>query len=985
MNAGVEAAVRDLLDSPALDQAASNARQGWIRQQFGIGTSWSVPEGVVTLGHQVSLLATGMPSTIDEIPVDLRIRLESLAGCLDIAARMTEERAREFAKLAATIYLVAQQPTRALRVIRRLRVLDRVDAAMVPLHRILETAYQMQGSRTVDAVTDAVSGAAFGELGHTLQEGLLESISDPAAFRVLREIEIGLRYRELHDIRGVASALLPAAYLARAYEGPSWSRRSEFLPSQLSVVNDGYLEDDRSFVSTPTGTGKTFLAELRIAHELRGNPDALIAYVAPLNALARQVHRDLRRRLVSVGDVTLWTGAYEIDPTVEDLGNVLVTTPEKLDSILRLDLASDPRSEDLRKRLSLVIADEAHQTGDGPRGVLYEFLLLRLKRRFDEMRLVALSAVQANPAPFARFLSSQGTQARVHEVQWSATSVWDLLWTKGGELRARREISDPPRLARPKQTKAAGALAAATLLQQVESILLVESRRDWAESLAAEIYAQYRDYLEQRLLQNAAGSDGAVEQLEDLALEIQERLYENHPLANFVRVGLAVHHAGLPPTIRRRIEELARRQLIHTVVATTTLAEGVDLPFRAVVLCRLALPFGQPFRAARIRNIRGRAARPGYAADGIFLVLEPENVDTAAYQYFRDHYWDESVETVESPSALGDLFSTEPIRFGPVMRSLESQLMAFFSENEVEPSAAGGVAAETLFSEVFESGSIELSRLAGRVQEAADHMLEAPALLQGASPMRPTGFGRAAILGGLSASSALLVRDALLVSAPEFESIVDEGGIAELAIRLAWLPWEAVESTDEYRNTLSRRKPFNRSVGRLDHLVDGRLDAQYGMARLLLSRRLLPEIAEAEPEAIRGRTSDDRLARLVEWGGRTSGVLPWALTGVLRIAESLAPETAELFSLQALVAPYVQYLAAWVPAQGGAELVRRGLVDRDSVLRLLRSSELWDASAFDLLVWARDNEAEARELVGERQYAYLLQNAPDEPYEDESD
>jgi hypothetical protein len=977
MNSAVEAVLREVLTSASIDRAAADAQMAWVRLQFGLSTRWSLGEDVVGIAHQVALLSSDIPPSLDEIPLDLRMRLESLAGCMDIAARVTDDRAREFAKLAATIYIVAQQPTRAARVARRLRAAQGVEPPLVGLYRILQTAYRMNGARTVSSVTDAVSRETFGETGHAFADALSATSWEPAIFRLLRETEVALRYRQEHDLRQVADGFLPPTYVEHAYDGPNWSRRNELLPSQVSVIRNGYLRSQRCLVSTPTGTGKTFLAELRIASELRSNPFGLVVYIAPLNALARQVYRDFERRLSTVARITLWTGAYEIDESVSNLGNVLVTTPEKLDSILRLNLADDLRSADLLQRLCLVIADEAHQVSDGSRGVLYEFLLLRLKRRLPNLDLVAMSAVQSDAAPYARFLRSNSESADVHQVDWSATSIWDLLWTKTGELRARRELGPAPRVARPKQAKAAAALAVATLLERSESVLLVETRRDWAEALADEIFKQYRDYLDERLARNAR-DHASTEELESFAREIAERLYPSHPLIQYVRCGLAVHHAGLPPSIRRRVEELTRRELIHTVVSTTTLAEGIDLPFRVVVLCRLALPFGQPIRAARLRNIRGRAARPGYASDGIFLILEPENVDTATYQYFLDHYWDESVETAESPSALTDLFSTEPIRQQPALRSLQSQLLAFFAENSVELSDAGSIASETLFAEASEQESFLVSRLAAGIQRTTEAMLQSPPLLKVASPVSPTTFGRAAILGGLSASSALLIRDALLANLPELQGILDESGERELAVRLAWLPWEAVETTEEYRNALSQRRPFPRSVDRLPSLLDRRLTTQYEMTRLLLSQRLLQDLADGEAETVRGRTADDRLARLVEWGGRTSAVLPWTLTGVLRVAEALVGESPDVAVVSAVASPYVQFLSAWVPSQGGAELVRRGILDRDAALRILEVSDLWDSPADDLISWARVHEAEAVALIGNREYRSLLRNLPDD-------
>ncbi|QYG91165.1 DEAD/DEAH box helicase [Iamia sp. SCSIO 61187] len=977
MNEDVEMVLRQVLQPPAIDEAFADARDAWTRVQFGLNVKWSLPEAVVTIAHQVALFSADIPPILNEVPTDLRIRLEALASTIDIAARLTPDRTRELSKLAAALYLGALQPTRALRSARSLRSIPGLEPSLIRAHRILEGAYRLNGAQTVDAVVAAASREWLGDTGAGLDQVLAAALSDPATFRLLREAEFALRYRTQHDLLQLAADRVPPEYVDRAYGGPPWARRQELLPSQAAAVGAGLLDSLRAFVSTPTGTGKTFLAELRIAREMATNPASLTVYVAPLNALARQVHRDFQRRLSSICAVTLWTGAYELDESVADLGNVLVTTPEKFDSILRLSLSADERSLDLLERLSLVIADEAHQVADGPRGLLYEFLLMRAMRRRPDVAVLALSAVQTDPDPLVRFLEHEANPARLHEVDWSATSVWDVLWAKNGDLVARGDLRTPPRLPRPKQTKAAAALAAATLVERLESVLLVESRRDWAESLAAELYGQYREYLDRRLSENLTSESDRAE-LEGLADEVEARLYPGHPLAAYVRVGLAVHHAGMPPTIRRRVEELARREVLHTLVATTTLAEGVDLPFRAVVLCRLALPFGQPFRASRIRNIRGRAARPGFASDGLFIVLEPENTNSAAHQYFVDHYWDGTVEAIDSPSALADLFSNEPIRRAPVIRRLESQLLAYYSENEVNLEDAGNVGAQTIFARSVGSGSHEASRLAAGIQRMTERMLEPPALLRVASPITPTPFGRGAILGGLSAASALLIRETLLMRAEAMVELIGSEGSAELAIRLGWLPWEAVETTDEYRDALSRRRPFERTAARLVALRDPRLSEIYDMSRLLISRRLLPELAENEEKVVRGRTSDDRLARLVEWGGRAASILPWTLTGVLRVAESLSEENDLIAQASAAVAPYVVQFSAWVPSPGGAELVRRGVLERDAALALLSASDLWDESSAHIVEWARDNSEVATELVGSRAYSSLVRNSPNE-------
>jgi hypothetical protein len=340
------------------------------------------------------------------------------------------------------------------------------------------------------------------------------------------------------------------------------------------------------------------------------------------------------------------------------------------------------------------------------------------------------------------------------------------------------------------------------------------------------------------------------------------------------------------------------------------------------------------------------------------------------------------VETVEPPSAVADLLSLEPIRQQPALRCLEGQLLAYFSEHEVELPDAGRIANETLFAQATGVSQTELSRVVAGVQRVTERMLEEPALLKVASPISPTAFGRAAILGGMSAASARLVRQALLANIEVVAAMIESDAVLELAVRLAWLPWEAVEATDQYRNTVSRRRRFERDVNRLPGLIDQRLATHYDRSRDLLSQRSLQDLAtdgdSSAPSAV-----NERLAGLVKWGGRFSGLLPWTLTGVLRIVESMTEEVTPLSAVASAVGPYAQFMGAWVSAPGGAELVRRGQLDRDSALRLLEASSLWDAPAYELVDWVGANRTHAIELVGEREVFGLLGEGGE--YEDRDD
>jgi hypothetical protein len=88
--AAVEEALRALLERPAVDQAVADSQDAWIRVQFGLSTRWSLPEGVIAIGHQVALLSSDVPPSLSQIPSDLRLRLEALAGSVDIGGSTRE-------------------------------------------------------------------------------------------------------------------------------------------------------------------------------------------------------------------------------------------------------------------------------------------------------------------------------------------------------------------------------------------------------------------------------------------------------------------------------------------------------------------------------------------------------------------------------------------------------------------------------------------------------------------------------------------------------------------------------------------------------------------------------------------------------------------------------------------------------------------------------------------------------------------------------
>lgn len=970
-----------LLDPAAIGAALEQAERSWIAHVITGAPQPDLPEDVIILGHQATLLTRYAPVRMSDWHPELLTRVNDLASAISLSARLGGERQVEFARLAAHLFSSGLQPTRALQTAQHLRRASPDDRLERDLLRDLNASYRLGGATTAQEVLGALAAHVKVEANLRSVLAALATSGDAHAFRIAREIESALAERVAHDVRASVSGYISESYLTTSYAAEQrWRRRTELLPPQYEVLAAGFLADADSVVTTPTGTGKTYLAELRIAAVLSRSDATLAVYVAPLNALARQVWRNLSARLTSLGDVTLWTGAYEID-TSASLGRVVVTTPEKLDGIIRFALTGDERSLELLERIALVIADEAHHVSSGARGITYEFLLTRLRMLKPTLQIVALSAVQPDLAPMARWIAGiHRSPASTHSIGWESSQVWDLLWQKPGDLIMRRDYTSAARLARPSKVKEASALLVAAFLRRSESVLVVETRRDWAQALAKELYDNYREYLETRMEANGANTEGAMARIQLAADEIGAFLYPDHPLVEYLKVGLAFHHAGLPPQVRRLVEELARREIVHTVVSTTTLAEGIDLPFRAVVLCRLALPYGEPLRRARIRNIRGRAARPSYSSDGLFVVVEPEKTDTAAYQYFLDHYWESTVDTVESQSGLIELFAVDRLRQAAARRSLQRQLLAVYSEQDFEYEEIDEIARSTLLQIATGADSGPARGLREAIRTETHAMLQRPALLKVASPVDVTDFGRAAVLGGLSAASALMVRGRLTGEVDRLTSMTAQDP-ANAAIRASYLPWEAVEASEKYRELMMRRSGpgFVRDPERIDVLNDDRLSEDYRRAELLLLPLTFEEIAMqySADVAVKGKGVNERVAGLVEWAHRVGGVLPWALSGVLRVGESLQVDEVGLQGLLAVWAPYVTYMSSWVASPAIGDFARRGVIDRDTAIQLLRGAELWNAAPEDLIGWLYSHQADAVALVGERQVLRLMAGVPD--------
>ncbi|HEY4277840.1 MAG TPA: DEAD/DEAH box helicase [Conexibacter sp.] len=410
----------------------------------------------------------------------------------------------------------------------------------------------------------------------------------------------------------------------------------ELWSGQAVALRSGLLDDtfDAWSFSAPTGTGKTFLSRLLILATLRASQGKKAIYIVPSRALVRQVTQDLAKSLGDIGievlSVTPQLVALD-DGEDESLqqADVLVLTPEKADLLIRIKAT-------VMDEVCLVIIDEAHHIENGTRGVLLELYLWRLKQLAGgQARFVFMSAVAPNVDTLADWMGhrpggvsvsnrSTGMRVGVYEFRkrGRATQGW-IRYTDGTDLCAIEAKAD--------RTQVRGIPQLAAVLGATGPVLVVAKGKKTAENLAEAFVRALPGDADCRL-DNEALESPVIQRLDS---RLEREMYAHVPLRNFLKAGVAYHHAGLPPRVREAVEAAISARYIRYVFATTTLAEGVNFPFSSVIVQSLVVREA-PGQASDWRivtprtfwNIAGRAGRAGYDYEGQVVLYGPSlNLD----------------------------------------------------------------------------------------------------------------------------------------------------------------------------------------------------------------------------------------------------------------------------------------------------------------------------------------------------------------------
>ncbi len=383
----------------------------------------------------------------------------------------------------------------------------------------------------------------------------------------------------------------------------------ELWPPQEKAIIKGLLEGKSLLVVTPTASGKTLIALLATAKTVIESRKKTI-YITPLKALANEKHEEFKDffegvylgkgKQLSVG---ISTGDdLNVDPSYLSRYDVIITTNERLDSIIRHKVK-------WLEDVGLFVFDEVHLLDDETRGGTLEFVLTEIMSWFSNTQVLALSATVKNYKEIASWLNMQAVYDDWRPVTLlEGVAYDDKVVYKSGEVDTIERKGALLQDVVNKELKEGG-----------QCLVFAETRKKALE------LAKTLAYVSRRYSQVP---------IEQVYPEEEEDTTLTKTLRSLIPLGVAFHHAGLPASYRRFVENLFRENKIKVICSTPTLAAGVNLPARTVIInsvYRFNDEGREPIKVIEYKQMAGRAGRPKYDKIGKCIILAQDEYQVDVY------------------------------------------------------------------------------------------------------------------------------------------------------------------------------------------------------------------------------------------------------------------------------------------------------------------------------------------------------------------
>ncbi|MBA7476719.1 hypothetical protein ES707_12113 [subsurface metagenome] len=410
---------------------------------------------------------------------------------------------------------------------------------------------------------------------------------------------------------------------------------------QKEAIQKGLFFRKSFLVCAPSGSGKTLIGEVCAVNNVFQKFGKSI-YLVPYKALATEKYVHFKKSYERFGVKTeLSIGDYDVDDDKLEQADIVVTTYEKMDSILR-----NFYDKEWIFDISTIIIDEIHIIGESDRGPRLESLIVRLNEFLGNPQIIGLSATIANPEFFNGWLTSLGNH--------TSLIISD---ERPVPLHYRIEVTQNKDSTLKKIIK--------STLNDGGQALIFLNRRKSTQQTAQNLKNLVKALISEKELK-------ACKKIGDRLNKIKGR---HNELKKVVKCGVAFHHAGLLPKERKLVEDAYRKHALKVICCTTTLSAGINVPARVVIIKDFkkyvtsghniknfkgfyengdGFSYFKAFSANEVFQMLGRAGRPGLDEVGFGIVLVK---DVNERDWVEDHYFQNSFPSKTYVPKYNDLTS----------------------------------------------------------------------------------------------------------------------------------------------------------------------------------------------------------------------------------------------------------------------------------------------------------------------------------------
>ena len=410
---------------------------------------------------------------------------------------------------------------------------------------------------------------------------------------------------------------------------------------QKEAIEKGLFFRKSFLVCAPSGSGKTLIGEVCAVNNVFQKFGKSI-YLVPFKALATEKYVHFKKAYERFGVKTeLSIGDYDVDDEKLEQADIVVTTYEKMDSILR-----NFYDKEWIFNISTIIIDEIHIIGESDRGPRLESLIVRLNEFLGNPQIIGLSATIANPEFFNDWLTSLGNHTTlIISDERPVPLHYRIKVTQNKDSTLKKIIKS-------------------TLNDGGQALIFLNRRKSTQQT--AQILKN---------LVKAHISENELDACKKIGDKLNRIKGRHNELKKVVKCGIAFHHAGLLPKERKLVEDAYRKHALKVICCTTTLSAGINVPARVVIVKDFkkyvtsghnvknfkgfyengdGFSYFKAFSANEVFQMLGRAGRPGLDEVGYGIVLVK---DVNERDWVEDHYFQNSFPSKTYLPKYNDLVS----------------------------------------------------------------------------------------------------------------------------------------------------------------------------------------------------------------------------------------------------------------------------------------------------------------------------------------